>query len=303
MGVNVLDMQAPDFEEKFVDACKNIGAALIVNHGISPELIKAAYDEWLPATGGFFALSEEEKRKHHWREKSIECDDPEVGFYPLGSEMGSEHHDHNKGTKNENEYYHVKPGVPGSYPNTGSFENTKKLAKANKDFVVSLLTILTKHGPSKDAAPYFTDLVESLSADKWSTFRWLHYPPYNAPGDPEEDVELIKVHKDKGCLTTVVSPSTSGLCVEDRDGTFHQVPQQAGAIIAQIGEGLELMSGDYYYAGRHTVRGKRKNLNKDRVSAARFWHFKPEVQLSETVTNGDMMNEYWRKKGLEVRAS
>ena len=53
MGVNVLDMQAPDFEQKFVEACKHIGAALVVNHGISPELIKAAYDEWLPATGGF----------------------------------------------------------------------------------------------------------------------------------------------------------------------------------------------------------------------------------------------------------
>ena len=300
MGVEVLDMNAPDFEEKFVSACREIGAALIVNHGISPDLIKSAYEEWLPETGGFFSLSEEAKQAHHWQKKSKQCDDPEVGFYPLGSEAGSEHRAQNKGSKNENEYYHVKPGVPGSYPSEQGFDHTKSLASENEGFVLKLLDILERHGPEKSQAPFFGNLPQSLSPEKWSTFRWLHYPPYNAPGDPEEEIELIKVHKDKGCLTTVISPSTSGLCVEDRQGVYHRVPQQAGAIVAQIAEGLELMSGNYYYAGRHTVMGKRKNLNKDRVSAARFWHFKPDVQLAPHVTNGDMMEDYWRKKGLQV---
>ncbi len=298
MNVNVLDMQAPDFEEKFVTACRDIGAALIINHGISPDLIKSAYAEWLPETGGFFALSEDKKQAFHWRKQSKICDDPEVGFYPLGSELGSEHHNYNTGTKNENEYYHVKAGIPDSYPSAEGFDKTKELAEENKKFALKLLDILDRNGPSTEQAPYFGKLIERLSPDKWSTFRWLHYPPYDAPGNPEDDVELIKTHKDKGCLTTVVSPSTSGLCVEDRNGEFHQVPQIQGAIIAQIGEGLEMMSGNYYYAGRHTVRGKRKNLNKDRVSAARFWHFKPEVSLSDTITNGDMIEDYWRKKGL-----
>lgn len=300
MGVEVLDMQAPDFEKKFVEACREIGAALIINHGISPDLIQSAYNEWLPETGGFFSLSNEKKLKLYWQQKSKECDDPEVGFYPLGSEAGSEHKKANKGSKNENEYYHIKPGIPESYPAQQGFDKTKKLASANEGFVLKLLDILERHGPEKSQAPFFNDLTNSLSPEKWSTFRWLHYPPFEAPGDPEEEIQLIKVHKDKGCLTTVISPSTSGLCVEDREGVYHRVPQQSGAIVAQVAEGLELMSGNYYYAGRHTVMGKRKNLNKHRVSAARFWHFKPEVQLAPRVTNGEMMENYWRKKGLEV---
>ena len=300
MGVEVLDMQAPDFEQKFVTACREIGAALIVNHQIDPALIQSAYNEWLPETGGFFGLSEEQKLQHYWHHKSKQCDDPEVGFYPMGSEAGSEHHKANKGSKNENEYYHIKPGLPHSYPDVNGFEQTKKLASENENVVLHLLDILDRHGPDKHQAPFFGNLTQSLSPEKWSTFRWLHYPPYEGPGDPEEEIQLIKVHKDKGCLTTVVSPSTSGLCVEDRHGVYHRVPQQPGAIIAQIAEGLELMSGNYYYAGRHTVMGKRKNLNKHRVSAARFWHFKPDVRVASDVTNGDMMENYWRKKGLQV---
>ena len=300
MAVKVLDFKDPNFAADFVAQMRHIGAALVINHPVSTDAIKKAYAEWMPQTGGFFGLTDEQKHQFLWSKLSPEFGDPEIGFYPLRSEKGSEHRKNNKGTVNENEYYHIKTGIDGSYPTTSPFAATRKLSTLNAEFVVTLLDILEVHGPDKTQAPYFGDLSKSLSVGKWSTFRWLHYPPYEVAGDPDEDIELIKVHKDKGCITTVISPSEKGLCVEDRDGTYHEVPCIEGAIVVQIGEGLELMSGGYYYAGRHTVRGPRKALAKRRVSAARFWHFTPETRLSADMTNGQSMQKYWQKKGLEA---
>lgn len=299
MSVKVLDFRTPTFEADFTSEMRRIGAAVVVNHPISLDLIERAYANWHPAQGGFFGRDDDQKRSKFWQDVSRQCNDPEVGFFPMHSEKGSEHHGRNKGTRNENEYYHVKQGIPGSYP-PGDFRATRQLAEANKQLVFQLLDILDRHGPSKAEAPFFGNLVKRLSPHKWSTFRWLHYPPYNAPGNPDEEVELIKVHKDKGCLTTVISPSERGLSVEDREGKTYEVPCIKGSVVVQIGEGLEMMSGGYYFAGRHTVRGPRKMLSRTRVSAARFWHFKPSVRLAEGVTNGDMMKNYWDKKGLKA---
>ena len=301
MSVKILSKNDPKFEVKFAKEMRRIGACLVVDHGIPVGTIEAAYAEWMPETGGFFGWPLKAKQRLHWTKVSPKHDDPELGYYPLGSETGSTHLRKNKGQRNENEYYHVKQGVPGSYPCPHGFDASKRLAAMNKVLAFELIDILDRHGPSRKQAPHFGDLCAKMSPHKWSTFRWLHYPPYMVPGKPNEEVELIKTHKDKGCLTTVISPSTSGLQVMDRKGKFHPVPCIKGGIIVQVGEGLELLSNGYYFAGRHTVRGKRKDLRHDRVSAARFWHFKPEVQLTDTFTNGDMMREYWRKKGLEAK--
>lgn len=299
MPVLILDCQAPDFPAQLVKACRDVGAVMLVNHGIPESLIKAAYDDWKPESGGFFSLPEAEKRKFLFSDLSPQHDDPEIGFYPFGSEKGSDHDAKNKGSVNLNEYYHIKTGIAGSYPTTGSFRATKMLALANEALVRRVLDILEAGGPSKADAPHFGNLAASLSADKWSTFRWLHYPPVPMDGDDTER-QLIKVHKDKGCVTTVVAPSQAGLAVQDRNGDYHRVPHRPDGIILQIGEGLELMSNGYYFAGRHTVMGRPSQMQNPRTSAARFWHFTPETRLTAEITNGDMMSKYWEKKDLKV---
>lgn len=302
--VHVLDMRSPDFIPNFIAACRRPGAVLLTNHGIPQEVIDAAYAEWMPEKGGFFALPDEVKKQFLYSDLSPKVNDPESGFYPFKSEKGSEHKDGNKGSVNLNEYYHIKTGIAGSYPTTGAFTATKLLAELNYQLVAKLLTLLDAYGPSKDDAPFFGKLVESLSADKWSTFRILHYPPLPMPEDgSDEEQELIKVHKDKGCVTTVISPSASGLAVEDPenpDAPYMRAPHVAGSILFQIGEGLELMSKGFYKAGRHTVMGRPSKLQGHRTSMARFWHFTPETRLNADMTNGDMMRKYWEKKDLKV---
>ena len=303
--VHVLDMQADDFIPMFIAACRRPGAVLLTNHGIPQELIDAAYAEWRPETGGFFSLPDEVKRQFLYSDLSPKVGDPESGFYPFASEKGSEHKGSNKGSVNFNEYYHIKTGIAGSYPTTGDFAATRILAEANYRLVARLLALLDEYGPSADEAPYFGKLVESLSPGKWSTFRILNYPPLPMPEDgSDEEMELIKVHKDKGAVTTVISPSASGLAVEDPenpDAPYMRAPHVAGSILFQIGEGLELMSNGFYKAGRHTVIKRPSELQGYRTSFARFWHFEPETKLAEGKTNGDMMAKYWEKKDLQVK--
>jgi isopenicillin N synthase-like dioxygenase len=302
--VHVLDMNAPDFVPNFIAACRRPGAVLITGHGIPQELIDAAYAEWMPEKGGFFALPDAVKQQFLYSDLSPKVDDPESGFYPFKSEKGSDHKGTNKGSVNLNEYYHIKTALAGTYPTTGDFTATKLLAELNWQLVAKLLKLLDAHGPSKADAPYFGQLAEQISAGKWSTFRILHYPPVPMPADGNDDeIELIKVHKDKGCVTTVISPSASGLAVEDPenpDAPYMRAPHMPGSILFQIGEGLELMSNGFYKAGRHTVMGRPSKLQGHRTSMARFWHFEPETKLADGMTNGDMMRKYWEKKDLKV---
>ena len=97
---------------KLLEAFQNMGAALLVNTKITSPLVDKGITEW----DAFFSRSEKSKLKYHWQTLSPKVGDKEAGFYPFGSEKGSTLNQANAGTVNLNEYYHVKPGLPDTYP-------------------------------------------------------------------------------------------------------------------------------------------------------------------------------------------
>ena len=63
----------------------------------------------------------------------------------------------------------------------------------------------------------------------------------------------VGIHKDSGFLTLLLQDDTPGLKAQATDGSWYEVEPIAGSFVVNIGELLQLMSGNYFVAAPHCV--------------------------------------------------
>jgi len=85
-----------------------------------------------------------------------------------------------------------------------------------------------------------------------SMFKFIHYP-----GSPDE--QGVGLHQDTGFLTLLVPGKTGGLEAQLPCGNFLPVERVEGAFVVNIGEAMQLLTGNYFVATPHHVlaTGKR----------------------------------------------
>jgi isopenicillin N synthase-like dioxygenase len=237
-------------------ACRDLGFFYIVGHGINDAL----QDQLEVAARQFFALAEEEKAAiamehggRAWR-----------GWFPVAGELTSGVPDRKEGI-----YFGAELGPDHPRVRAGVALHGANLFPAHppelRDTVLAYLDAMTELGHllaqgvalalGLDAG-WFAD---HLTTDPTILFRIFHYPPAESWGVGE--------HTDYGLLTILRQDHTGGLEVRTPAGWI-TAPPVPGAMVCNLGDMLERMTGGRYRSTPHRVRNA---TGAGRVSFAFFF--------------------------------
>lgn len=243
-------------------ACRDYGFFSIVGHGIPAPLLAR-----LEILGReFFALAPEEKDEiamtrggRAWR-----------GWFPVGGELTS-------GTPDRKEGLYFGAEIPGSDPRVvaGLPLHGANLFPARPvalgSTVLAVLEAFTTLGHQLMRgfalalgldAEWFD---RSLTADPVILFRMFHYPAL--PDVDADPVWGVGEHTDYGLLTMLYQDDSGGLELRTREG-WVDIPPQPGALVCNLGDMLERMTGGAYRSTPHRVRTPR---DRDRISCPFFF--------------------------------
>lgn len=226
-------------------ACRQDGFFAIVDHGISSAAISALTD----ASRAFFALPEERKLRiamahggRAWR-----------GYFPVGGELTSGVPDQKEGLYVGRELPASDPrvvaGTPLHGPNLFPDDDVPALRPAVLGWIDEasrvgtqiMSAIAQSHGLAPD---YF---ARTSMQDPTLLFRIFRYPPSTSEGWG------VGEHTDYGVLTLLLTDDVPGLEVFSR-GSWRSIDPIPGALICNIGDMLDRMTGGVYRSTPHRVR-------------------------------------------------
>lgn len=227
-------------------ACREVGFFTVVGHGIDPGL-QPRLDA---AARAFFALPEERRAEiamaragRAWR-----------GWFPLRGELTSGVPDHKEGIYFGAELAADDPRVVAGTPLHGPNLWPDDPA-ALRPAVTAWLGAMTGLGHALVRAvgiglglggDWF---ARHLTADPTILFRIFRYPPVG----PDEPGWGVAEHTDYGLLTLLAQDHHGGLQVRAGDGWI-DVPPEPGALVVNLGDMLDRMTGGRYRSTPHRVR-------------------------------------------------
>ncbi|NNU15327.1 isopenicillin N synthase family oxygenase [Parvularcula sp. ZS-1/3] len=270
-------------------ALKETGFVVVTDHGIDLSRLHDAYQ----VVERFFALPVKEKQRF------VVGKDGQRGYTAFGRENAK-----GNPVPDLKEFWHVGREwiAPNVWPEKPEgFEREVAWLYDELDRVgLDLLRALTK--PLEVPAYTFDEMAEGGN----SVLRLLHYPPVAEDADP--GAIRAAAHEDINLITLLVSASTAGLQLLDRDGEWREVDAPANAIIADAGDMLARITNGVIPATTHRVVNP-EGPNISRYSMPFFLHPKPEAVLSvfdqfrdgseaEDITGADFLAERLREIGL-----
>jgi isopenicillin N synthase-like dioxygenase len=179
------------------------------------------------------------------------------GYFPVGGELTSGRPDLKEGL-----YFGAELGPEHPLVRAGTPLHGANLFPASpaglRDAVLGHLAAMTELGHALAGAlslslglpePY---LADHYTAEPLTLFRIFSYPPDPTPaGGPAR--WGVGEHTDYGLLTILLQDGTGGLEVRGRDG-WVAVPPLPGALVCNIGDMLDRMTGGRYRSTPHRVR-------------------------------------------------
>jgi isopenicillin N synthase-like dioxygenase len=278
-GLPVIDMaalfSAGDAEgrarvaAKIARACEAYGFFYLFGHGVGPEVLGALEAE----SRRFFALPLEAKMAismdrggRAWR-----------GYFPVGGELTSGRPDLKEGlylgTDLEADHPRVRAGLPmhGANMWPTQLPGLKAAAEAYMAATTQAAAVLME-GVSLSLgldAHYF---ARAYTAEPTVLFRIFHYPASGADDVDWSQSWGVGEHTDYGLLTLLAQDRYGGLQVKTPAGWI-EAPPIEGAMVCNIGDMLERLTGGRYKSTPHRV----KNVSgHDRLSFPLF--FDPDFQ-------------------------
>ncbi|KAG4956076.1 hypothetical protein JHK85_042456 [Glycine max] len=248
-------------QEKLNSACKDWGFFQLVEHGISPQVLKTLKDE----IEGFFGLPLEEKMKYKIRPDDVE------GY---GAVIRSEDQKLDWGDRLymiTNPLGRRKPYLLPELPSS--------LRRILEVYIVELQNL---------AMTFLGLLGKALKIEKreWEVFedgmqsvRMTYYPPCPQP----ERVMGLTAHSDATGITILNQVNgVHGLQIK-KHGIWIPVNVASDALILNIGDILELMSNGLYKSVEHRAI---VNSTKERISIAMFFapKFQSEIEPAASLT-------------------
>ena len=238
-------------------ACREHGFFAIVGHQIP----STRSDALLSASRAFFSLPLERKLNiamsrggRAWR-----------GYFPVGGELTSGHPDLKEGLYVGSELAADDPrvSVPLHGPNLFPDDDVPALRPAVLAWMADVAEVarlvMTAIARSLDLAPdYF---ARTWMQDPTLLFRIFHYPA------ADDDRWGVGEHTDYGVLTLLLQDDVGGLEVKSR-GAWIPVAPQPGALVCNIGDMLDRMTGGVYRSTPHRVRNRS---GRDRYSFPLFF--------------------------------
>ncbi|MEM0985664.1 MAG: 2OG-Fe(II) oxygenase family protein [Pseudomonadota bacterium] len=264
-----------DHPEAFADllgsSFRETGFAVIADHPVSPSII----DRATTAAKAFFALPAHVKAQY-----DDKANGGQRGYTAFGTENA-------KGETRADlkEFWHRGRTAPPGHdmegvmrptppvPEVDGFDTaTAELFQALDAMGLDLLTAVARHlGLDSD---WFTPRVIEGN----SILRLLHYPPQTEPA-PKGAVRAA-AHEDINVITLLLGAEEAGLEVKHRSGAWLAINPPPGALVVNIGDMLDRLTGGVLPSTTHRV----VNPTQDRLGHARysmpfFLHFAPGVVL------------------------
>jgi isopenicillin N synthase-like dioxygenase len=260
------------------DACRGIGFFYITGHGVTPETLKAVFDN----AATFFRSPTPFKTR-----SAFVGAGGNRGYIKLGGEA-------------------LDQGKPADVKE--AFNIGLELAPDDPDLLArkpfrALNLWPNVPGFRATMLAYFTQMLElgrvlhhafaldlgidpSYFDDKFkkpmATLRLLHYPPIDKPLD--EGQLGAGEHTDYGNVTLLATDSSGGLMVRDRGGHWLDAPVIPGAYVCNIGDCLMRWTNDIYVSTPHKVVNPP---GKDRYSIAFFLDPDPDAVVACLPTCAD----------------
>jgi isopenicillin N synthase-like dioxygenase len=260
------------------DACRGIGFFYITGHGVTPETLKAVFDN----AAMFFRSPTPFKTR-----SAFVGAGGNRGYIKLGGEA-------------------LDPSKPADVKE--AFNIGLELAPNDPDLLArkpfrALNLWPNVPGFRATMLAYFTQMLElgrvlhrafaldlgidpSYFDDKFkkpmATLRLLHYPPIDKPLD--EGQLGAGEHTDYGNVTLLATDSSGGLMVRDRSGHWLDAPVIPGAYVCNIGDCLMRWTNDIYVSTPHKVVNPP---GKDRYSIAFFLDPDPDAVVACLPTCAD----------------
>ena len=249
-------------------AAREVGFFYVVNHGVAPAVIDAAFDR----SRAFFALPLGEKQalaiekiggNRGYSGLKHEALDPTAGAdlkeaFNVGLDLAPDDPD-------------ILAGAPfrklNAWPEVAGFK------KATLAYFGACTTLaLALH----ESFAVDLGLPRAFFADKFSkpmtTLRFLHYPASSTEGEVGAGE-----HTDYGNLTLLATDDVGGLEVRTRSGEWIAAPPVADAFVVNIGDCLMRWTNDVYVSTPHRVVNRS---GRERYSIAFFFDANPEALVA-----------------------
>lgn len=246
--IPIVDARSASFDTDLRSACRELGFASVIGHGIDPHL----FERVRSLLRTLFALDAPTKAALRISSSDYR------GFIPLGfftpnrAGPGAQQGDHYEGYKL---HWECPPGHPVASECELYGPNRWPAA------VPALATTIAEYWAACDtaAAPMLDVFADALGVDRGEFARWHEAPLTNMtllhyPAQPTTDDRTgIHPHKDTNVLTLLHPDPVGGLEIRALDGTWIEVDAPADALVVNVGEMLELWSGGRFPATPHRV--------------------------------------------------
>lgn len=251
-------------------ALAKIGFFAVVNHGVSSDLIRAAYQ----AAEAFFALPEEAKR--HYEKPEL---NGQRGFTSFGKEHAKDHP-----YPDLKEFWHV-----GRELTQGDALSDRPLANLIPTEVPEFHPLMVQLYAQLEACAVellqacalylgepetlFSDMIEGSD----TILRIIHYPPIPDSAHPAS--LRSAPHEDINLITLLCESTAAGLELLQRNGDWLPVKALPGQIIVDSGDMLQQLTNGRLKSTTHRVVNPSNDRDR-RFSMPFFVHPRPEVDLT-----------------------
>jgi isopenicillin N synthase-like dioxygenase len=248
----------PDrFAAEFTDICHQVGFALVTDHGISSDL----YAETFDLMHRFFALPEATKRQID-KTNSAQF----RGWEPVGAESTNNAPDLREQIDAWTEWPLAEADQPSYNKLLGPNQwLTEELLPGHRSISLRWITALARLADQLMSTlacgmGLQHDHLRNMFGDQpMALAKFIHYPPTPTGGAG------VNPHHDTGFLTVLAPGPTPGLQVQNQEGGWIDVPVIDNTFVINLGEVLQLMTGNYLVATPHRVI-----TSAERISAGYF---------------------------------
>jgi isopenicillin N synthase-like dioxygenase len=235
------------------DACRRSGFFRVVGHGIPPHLVRDLDRQ----ARRFFALPEAEKDRVAMRHAGAAW----RGWFPLGGELTSGRPDQKEGLYFGVDHPPDHPGVAAGRPLHGPnlYPERPTALRPAVEAWMAAATALGRRLLQAIAAGLGLEprwFERHVTAEPTVLFRIFRYPPTAAGWGVAE-------HTDYGLLTILAQDGHDGLEVRGPAG-WVPVPGDPEALVVNLGDMLERLTGGRYLSTPHRVR--HRDGDEDRLS-------------------------------------
>jgi isopenicillin N synthase-like dioxygenase len=259
-----------DFINDFFMGLKDYGFIVLKDHPVSHELLNRAY----ALVEEFFALPTADKNQYALKDNGFQR-----GYTPFGQE-----HAKDAPVKDLKEFWHVGRDLPVGHRYDSLYpknvwpkevpEFQEVLTKIYRELdKVGKIMLEALTGPLELEKDYFSKMMGEGN----SILRLLHYPPIPEGVDPR--CVRAAAHEDINLITILVSATSSGLQLKDRDGTWLPVESESNSLVVDAGDMLARLTNNVIPSTTHRVVNP-EGPNTARYSMPFFIHPNPDAMLT-----------------------